>query len=63
MPVDDLSPEEQRRFRNVLRARFPWLGNDEPAEGAEAVADLCELYEDLGGDPPHDADDEDDDSE
>lgn len=63
MLVDDLSAEEQRRFRKVLLDRFPWLGNEEPAEGAETVADLSELYEDLGGDPPHDGPDEDDDSE
>jgi hypothetical protein len=31
----------------LLEDRFPWLGTDEPAEGAETVDQLSDLHETL----------------
>jgi len=31
----------------LLEDRFPWLGTDEPAEGAETVEQLSDLHETL----------------
>lgn len=31
----------------LLEDRFPWLGKDEPASGAETVDQLSDLYESL----------------
>jgi hypothetical protein len=31
----------------LLEDRFPWLGTDEPAEGAETVDQLSDLHESL----------------
>jgi hypothetical protein len=31
----------------LLEDRFPWLGKDEPASGAETVDQLCDLHETL----------------
>ena len=31
----------------LLEDRFPWLGTDEPAEGAETVDQLTDLHETL----------------
>jgi hypothetical protein len=51
MSADDLLPEENERLLSVLTSRFPWLGTDQPVEGADVVADLSDLYDDLGGKP------------
>lgn len=32
------------RLRNELRARFPWLGTDNPA-GSGAIRELCDWYD------------------
>jgi hypothetical protein len=31
----------------LLEDSFPWLGKDEPASGAEAVDQLCDLHDTL----------------
>ena len=60
-------------LRNILKENFPWLGTDEPADGAEVIAKLGELYrnddpeidedheEDYGAHDPRNDRDEDDD--
>jgi hypothetical protein len=34
-------------FLVLLEDRFPWLGTDDPADGADTVEQLSELHQDL----------------
>lgn len=44
----ELTPREEKKFAELLKSRFPWLGTDEPAEsGADEVGKLAELYHEL----------------
>lgn len=36
-------------FAGMLKQRFPWLGTQDEANGAEAIDALVDLYSDLGG--------------
>lgn len=39
--------EDAAYFADVLKIWFPWLGTDEPAEGADTVQTLCDLYQEM----------------
>lgn len=46
---EEPTEEEKAKFRRILQERFDWLGNDDPAEGADAVDGICEMFQDMGG--------------
>ncbi len=46
---EEPTEEEKAKFRRILQERFDWLGNDDPAEGTDAVDGICEIFQDMGG--------------